>query len=70
MLFIEIDNRGFGSFIRAEGIRILKAEGSAVWASGGEARPKMERKSHLRHSLVSTEAPTIASARVGVVHKV
>jgi putative transposase len=62
--------------IRAEGIRmlalsgveVLKAEGSAVSAVGGEVRPKMGRKSHLRHSLVSTEAPTIASARVGVVH--
>ncbi|MGH1394718.1 MAG: RNA-guided endonuclease InsQ/TnpB family protein [Trichormus sp.] len=48
--------------IRAEGIRMLKAEGSAVSAVGGEVRPKMGRKSHLRHSPVSTEASTIASA--------
>ncbi|MGH1395199.1 MAG: RNA-guided endonuclease InsQ/TnpB family protein [Trichormus sp.] len=48
--------------IRAEGIRMLKADGSAVSAVGGEVRPKMGRKSHLRHSPVSTEAPTIASA--------
>jgi putative transposase len=44
--------------IRTEGIRILKADGSAVSAVGGEVRPKMGRKSHLRHSPVSTEAPT------------
>lgn len=42
--------------IRAEGIRMLKAEGSAVSAVGGEVRPKMGRKSYLRHSPVSTEA--------------
>jgi putative transposase len=46
--------------IRAEGIRMLKAEGSAVSAVGGEVRPKMGRKSHLRHSPVSTEAQTSA----------
>mgnify|MGYP002777003780 CR=1 FL=1 len=44
--------------IRAEGIRMLKAEGSAVSAVGGEVRPKMGRKSHLRHSPMSTEAPS------------
>jgi putative transposase len=44
--------------IRAEGIRMLKAEGAAVSAVGGEVRPKMGRKSHLRHSPVSTEAQT------------
>jgi len=43
--------------IRAEGIRMLKAEGSAVSALGGEVRPKLGRKSHLRHSPLSTEAP-------------
>lgn len=48
--------------IRAEGIRMLKAEGSAVSALGGEVRPKLGRKSKLRHSPMSTEAPTIASA--------
>ncbi|XHR82585.1 MAG: RNA-guided endonuclease InsQ/TnpB family protein [Gloeotrichia echinulata GP01] len=52
--------------IRSEGIRMLKAEGdarrlanaslSAVSAVGGEVSPKMGRKSHLRHSPVSTEA--------------
>ena len=51
--------------IRAEGIRILKADGSAVSAVGGEVRPKMGRKSHLRHSPMSTEAPPSTSARVG-----
>ncbi|MBW4615989.1 MAG: transposase [Desmonostoc vinosum HA7617-LM4] len=51
--------------IRAEGIRMLalrvaeglKADGSAVSAVGGEVRPKLGRKSKLRHSPVSTEAP-------------
>ncbi|MEG4874375.1 RNA-guided endonuclease InsQ/TnpB family protein [Microcoleus sp. CZ3-B4] len=47
--------------IRAEGIRMLKADGSAVSAVGGGVRPKRGRKSHLWHSLVSTEAPTITS---------
>ncbi len=46
--------------IRAEGIRMLKADGSAVSAVGGEVRPKMGRKSHLRHSPMSTEAPSYA----------
>ncbi|HEY9779638.1 MAG TPA: RNA-guided endonuclease TnpB family protein [Leptolyngbyaceae cyanobacterium] len=46
--------------IRAEGIRILKAEGSAVSAVGGEVRPKLGRKPKLRHSPVSTEAPSSA----------
>ncbi|MEG4349506.1 helix-turn-helix domain-containing protein [Microcoleus sp. LAD1_D5] len=45
--------------IKAEGIKILKAEGSAVSALGGEVRPKLGRKSQLRHSPMSTEAPTI-----------
>ena len=45
--------------IRAEGIRIIKAEGSAVSAVGGEIRPKLGRKSKLRHSPVSTEADTV-----------
>ncbi|MBW4502175.1 MAG: transposase [Scytonema hyalinum WJT4-NPBG1] len=43
----------------------VRAEGSAVSAVGGEVRPKMGRKSHLRHSPVSTEAPPSSSARVG-----
>nr|WP_263053633.1 transposase [Oscillatoria nigro-viridis] len=45
--------------MKAEGIKILKAEGSAVFALGGEVRPKLGRKSQLRHSPMSTEAPTI-----------
>ena len=44
--------------IRTEGIRMLKTDGSAVSAVGGEVRPKMGRKSHLRHSPLSTEAPS------------
>jgi len=45
--------------IRAEGIRMLKAEGSAVSAVGGEIRPRLGRKSKLRHSPVITEAHTV-----------
>lgn len=48
--------------IRAEGIRMLKADGSAVSAVGGEVRPKMGRKSHLRHSPMSTEASSAYAA--------
>lgn len=48
--------------IRAEGIRWLLTDGSAVSAVGGEVRPKMGRKSHLRHSPVSTEAPSLYRA--------
>ena len=48
--------------IRAEGIRLLKAEGSAVSAVGGEVRPKLGRKSKLRHSPMSTEAPSACAA--------
>ena len=44
---------------RAEGIRILKTERSAVSALGGEVRPKLGRKSKLLPSPMSTEAPTI-----------
>jgi putative transposase len=44
--------------IRAEGIRIIKAEGSAVSAVGGEVSPILGRKSKFRHSLTITEAPT------------
>jgi putative transposase len=50
--------------IRTEGIRMLKAEGSAVSAVGGEIRPKMGRKSNLRHSPLITEAHTVPD-RVG-----
>ncbi|EGK89352.1 transposase [Microcoleus vaginatus PCC 9802] len=48
-----------GIKIKAEGIKILKAEGSAVSALGCEVIPKQGRKSKLRHSPMSTEAPTI-----------
>ena len=46
--------------IRAEGIRIIKAEGSAVSAVGGEISPSLGRKSKFRHSPMSTEAPPSA----------
>ncbi|MEH2192770.1 MAG: RNA-guided endonuclease TnpB family protein [Nostoc sp.] len=45
--------------IRAEGIRMIKAEGSAVSAVGGEVSPKLGRKSKFRHSPVITEAQTV-----------
>jgi putative transposase len=43
--------------IRTEGIRIIKADGAAVSAVGGEVRLKLGRKSKLRHSPLITEAP-------------
>ncbi|BAB74418.1 RNA-guided endonuclease InsQ/TnpB family protein [Anabaena sp. FACHB-709] len=45
--------------IRAEGIRMIKAEGSAVSAVGGEVSPKLGRKSKFGHSPVITEADTV-----------
>ena len=48
--------------IRAEGIRMLKADGTAVSASGGEVRPTKGRKSVLRHSPVMLEAHTIIAS--------
>ena len=45
--------------LRAEGIRILKTEGSAVSALGGEVRPKLAQTSKLLPSPMSTQAPTI-----------
>jgi putative transposase len=42
--------------IRAEGIRILQTDGTAVSAKVGEARPKLGRKSVLRHSPTMLEA--------------
>jgi putative transposase len=45
--------------IRAEGIRMLQTDGTAVSADGGEVRPKLGRKSVLRHSPVMSEAYTI-----------
>ncbi len=49
--------------IRAEGMRMLKADGSAVSAVGGEVRPKLGRKSKLRHSPMITEAQTSAAGK-------
>ncbi|HEY9637549.1 MAG TPA: RNA-guided endonuclease TnpB family protein [Coleofasciculaceae cyanobacterium] len=48
--------------IRAEGIRILQTDGIAVSANGGEVRPKLGRKSVLRHSPVMLEAHTIIAS--------
>ncbi|MEG3910895.1 transposase [Microcoleus sp. w2-18bC1] len=45
--------------MKAEAIKTLKAESSTVSALGCEVRPKVGRKSQLRHSPMSTEAPTI-----------
>ena len=45
--------------IRAEGIRMIKAEGSAVSAVGGEVSPTLGRKSKFRHSPAITEADTV-----------
>ncbi|GAC1490983.1 MAG: hypothetical protein NVS2B14_03290 [Chamaesiphon sp.] len=45
--------------IRAEGIRMLQTDGTAVSAVGGEVRPKIGRRSNLRHSPLITEAPAI-----------
>jgi len=45
--------------IRAEGIRKIQADGTAVSASGGSVRPKGGRKSVLRHEPVKDEAHTI-----------
>lgn len=46
------------TYIRAEGIRILQADGTAVSASGGEVRPKRGRKSLMRYSPLNLEAHT------------
>lgn len=48
--------------IRAEGIRMLQTDGAAVSANGGEVRPKLGRKSVLRHSPVMLEAYTIIAS--------
>ncbi len=42
--------------IRAEGIRILSVSGTGTAADGGEVRPKLGRKSKLRHSPMKSEA--------------
>lgn len=46
--------------IRAEGIRMIKAEGSAVSAVGGEVSPTLGRKSKFRHSPMITECDSLA----------
>ncbi|NET42076.1 MAG: IS200/IS605 family element transposase accessory protein TnpB [Okeania sp. SIO2B3] len=46
--------------IRTEGIRQLSVLGTRTAAEGGEVRPKGGHKSVLRHSPVSSEAPTSA----------
>ncbi|NJK68235.1 MAG: transposase [Microcoleus sp. CSU_2_2] len=51
--------------IRAEGIRMIETEGIAVSAVGGEVRPHSGRKSVLRHSPMSTEAPTVRTSFSG-----
>jgi putative transposase len=48
--------------IRAEGIRMLQTDGTAVSAVGGEVRPRLGRKSVLRHLPVSTEAHIIIAS--------
>lgn len=48
--------------IRAEGIRMLQTDGTAVSANGGEVRPRKGRKSVLRHSPVMLEACTIIAS--------
>ena len=48
--------------IRAEGIRMLQTDGTAVSANGGEVRPKLGRKSVLRHSPAMLEAYTIVAS--------
>ena len=53
-------------------VEMIKAEGSAVSAVGGDVRPRLGRKSKLRHSPVSTEADTVLGtpSTVWVVHLV
>ena len=46
--------------IRAEGIRMLKSSGTGDFASGGDVRPKLGRKSVLRQSPVKLETATSA----------
>ncbi len=53
--------------IRAEGIRQLSVLGTRTAAEGGEVRPKGGRKSVLRHSPTSSEAPSVTCG--GVVHE-
>lgn len=44
---------------------MLKAEGSAVSAVGGEVRPTRGRKSKMRQSSVRLEAHTVPSGQCG-----
>ncbi|MGF1542799.1 MAG: zinc ribbon domain-containing protein, partial [Pleurocapsa sp.] len=44
--------------IRAEGIRILKADGAAVSASGGSVRPDRGRKTKVRQHPAKLETPS------------
>lgn len=46
--------------IRAEGIRMLSISGTGIAADGGEVRPRLGRKSKLRHSPAKSEAHAIA----------
>jgi putative transposase len=48
--------------IRAEGIRQLSVLGTRTAAEGGDVRPKGGRKSVLRHSPMSSEAPSLYRA--------
>jgi putative transposase len=52
--------------IRAEGIRIIKTDGTAVSASGGSVRPERGRKTKVRQHPAKLETPS--SVRGGVVH--
>ena len=51
--------------IRAEGIRMLKTDGTAVSADRGEVRPRGGRKSVLKHSPKMSEAHTDLSVQCG-----
>ncbi|MBD1809876.1 IS200/IS605 family element transposase accessory protein TnpB [Microcoleus sp. FACHB-SPT15] len=49
--------------IRAEGIRMLKVDGTSISADGGEVRPKAGRKSVLRHSPLKSETASALRLR-------
>ncbi|MDY7015319.1 MAG: RNA-guided endonuclease TnpB family protein [Cyanobacteriota bacterium] len=51
--------------IRAEGIRMLSVLGTRTAADGGEIRPKLGRKSKLRHSPAKSEAHAVPKVSVG-----
>ncbi|MEQ9482643.1 RNA-guided endonuclease InsQ/TnpB family protein [Coleofasciculus sp. F4-SAH-05] len=51
--------------IRAEGIRILSVSGTGTAADGGEVRPKLGRKSKLRHSPAKSEAHAVLKVSDG-----